>query len=141
MLRKTIARQCEQVFECLLGSLQNCPEASFGLHETGETKSIGRIAMHIGASIENAFMTPEFRQRWNTPVSSKNECIDYLRSCKVDLIQKYVESNELLEPDPEPQYFISKLDRAMKMLRHVSHHTGEIAGALDRLGLQAGKFV
>ncbi len=97
--------------------------------------------MHIGASIENAFMTPAFREAWRTPVAGRTECIAYLESCRDDLVIPFIESSDLGSPDEQPQYFVSKLDRVMKILRHVAHHTGEIGCLLRAMGIDGGKFI
>jgi len=97
--------------------------------------------MHIGDSIENAFMTASFREKWNTPVHGRAECILYLESCRDDLMVPFIETSDLASPDQQPEYFVSKLDRVMKILRHVAHHTGETGCLLRAMGIDEGKFI
>ncbi len=141
MITKTLMRQTKQIFGTLLKSLALCPGEDFGLDARGAHDSIGRIAAHIGSSIEGAFLTDEFRSRWNSPVSTRDECIEYLASCRDDLLIPFIASEKMEEADPEPAYFVSKLDRVMKILRHVAHHTGEISSLLRVKGMEGASFV
>ena len=141
MLKETLHRQTRQVFKCLLQGLEHTPDAEFALPANDQHASVGSMAMHIGSSIENAFGTDAFSARWSTPVASRSQCIAYLESCRDDLLKAFIESNDLLTPDPQPEYFVSRLDRVLKILRHVAHHTGEINTRLRMLDIPRGRFV
>jgi hypothetical protein len=141
MIVKTIERQANQVFRTLLGSVELCPDDDFSLNSDTQHGSVGRIAMHVGSSIESAFLTEEFRSKWNAPVASKEECVKYLASCRDDLLLPFVRTEALLEADAQPKYFVSKLDRVMKILRHIAHHTGEIGCLLRSKGLEGARFI
>ena len=141
MLRKTLHRQTRQIFKGLIQGLENAPDTEFALPARDQHASVGAMAMHIGGSIENAFATQAFQARWNTPVSSKRECIAFLESCRDALLARFIDDNDLLDPDPHPEYFVSKLDRVLKLLRHAAHHTGEINARLRALNIPRGSFV
>lgn len=142
MITKTVRRQASQVFATLIESVKKCPESDFGLEGAGDShESIGRIAMHIGGSIENAFTTASFKEKWNTPVHGQAECIAYLESCRDDLMVPFIEADDLASPDEQPEYFVSRLDRVMKLLRHVAHHTGEMGCLLRAMGIDEGRFI
>ena len=62
MVTKTVTRQASQVFATLIESVNKCPDSVFGLDARDSHESIRKIAMHIGGSLENAFMTASFRE-------------------------------------------------------------------------------
>ena len=141
MLNKTIHRQTDQVFRCLLEGLEHAPEAEFQLPSDDQHAAIGSMAMHIGGSIEHSLATPEFSAKWSKPVSNKSQCIAYVEDCKDELLKRFIDENDLLSADDQPEFFKSKLDRVLKLLRHVAHHTGEIDTRLRVLGVPCGPFV
>lgn len=141
MIPQTLARQVSQVFGTLIESVKRCPDPAFGLTAGELHDSIGRIAMHVGDSIENTFMTDGFREKWRHPVKGRMECIEYLESCRDDLLMPFIEGSDLGSSDEQPEYFISKLDRVMKILRHIAHHTGEIGCLLREMGIQEAPFI
>ncbi len=141
MIAETLDRQTKQVFKTLLESIELCPRDDFRLDADSLHESIGRIAMHIGGSIENTFLTDAFRAKWNSPVASQDECVRYIASCRDDLILPFVQKEDLAGPDEQPEYFISKMDRVMKILRHIAHHTGEIVGVLRAKGISGVSFI
>lgn len=141
MLTRTATRQANQVFATLIQSVKNCPESILGLHAVDLHASVGCLAMHIGSSLEGAFDNPQFREKWSSPVSSKEQCLAYLADCRDLLMLDFIANNDLATPDAQPEYFVSKLDRVMKLLRHVAHHTGEMDRFLRDNGVQVGRFV
>lgn len=141
MLSKTIHRQTNQIFKCLLRGLEHAPESEFQLPSDDQHASVGSMAMHIGGSIENDLGTAEFYARWREPVSTKSKCIAYLQSCRDDLFKRFIDENDLLTADEQPEFFASKLDRVLKLLRHVAHHTGEINARLRECNIPRGPFV
>lgn len=141
MIVDTLKRQTKQIFVTLLASIEKCPEGNLGLNATTLHDSIGKIAMHIGGSIEGTFMTAAFREKWDTPVQTKQECIAYLESCRDDLLLPFIQNEDLATTDAQPEYFISKLDRVMKILRHIAHHSGEIGCHLRQMGFDEANFI
>lgn len=140
MLTQTMVRQATQVFSTLIEAVTNCPERQFPAAGDWYT-SIAGIAMHSAGSVEDTFQDNEFQAKWSTPVSSKSECIAYIESCRDDLLLPYIQSQDLLQQDAQPEYFISKLDRVMKILRHIAQHTGEINRLLRQADLPRGRFI
>ena len=139
MLQKTLLRQTNQIFKTLLDALENSPEEEFV--RSGEHVSIGKIAMHIAGSIDSTFPSDRLLEKWQTPVSNKSECMQYIRDCKVLVMEPYIQDTELLAADEYPQFFISKLDRVLKIARHIAQHTGEINVRLSALGCEKGRFI
>ncbi|MDA3960770.1 MAG: hypothetical protein PF961_08265 [Planctomycetota bacterium] len=141
MLKKTINRQVNQIFKTLLTALHNAPDSEFHYPVEDFHACVGGMAMHIAGSIEGAFATEAWYAKWSTPVSSKPACIACLEACKDDLLKPFIENAELLTADEQPEYFISKLDRVLKILRHVCHHTGELNTRLNAIAALPGSFV
>jgi hypothetical protein len=137
VLRRTVVRQAQQVYNALRKSLENCPETDMAFADGG----LGKLAMHALGSVEACFATPQFQQKWSKPVGTKQELLAYLDDTRQMLLLPFIENQDLLAADAQPQYFISKLDRALKILRHLAHHTGEINAALKAKGIETGPFV
>jgi len=140
MLTKTLVLQITQVFSTFIEAITNCPKDQFPVSGAWYT-SIAGIAMHSAGSVKDTFQDNEFQAKWSTPVSSRSECIAYIESCRDDLMLPYIESQDLLQRDAQPEYFISKLDRVMKILRHIAQHTGEINRLLRQADLPRGRFI
>ena len=141
MIRQTVTRQANQVFSTFLQAVEHCPEEEFQLGAEHWQTSIGDVAMHAAGSVEHAFHTAAFQAKWTEPVSSKAECIAYIASCQEDLLLPYIQSESLSHPDPHPEYFVSRLDRVMKTLRHLAHHTGEINLLLSQAGHPTARYM
>lgn len=141
MLKETLVRQINQIFRTLKQSLMNAPKTEFDLPTKKWDASIGGIAMHIASSIDSTFPSEELAKKWPSPVSSKEDCIQYLLDCKTRVMIPYIEKEELLEADEAKMYFISRLDRVLKITRHISQHTGEIIRMLKSMGLEGGNFM
>lgn len=141
MLNKTLLRQSNQAFKTLLDALSNAPEGEFDSSSGSYEHSIGKVAMHIAGSIDSTFPPGTLFDKWNAPVSNKEECIAYIHDCKTIVLDPYIESTGLLVEDEAPQFFVSKLDRVMKIMRHIAQHTGEINSRLSTLGLKKGRFI
>lgn len=141
MLKQTLKRQTNQAFRTLTQALTNAPDSEFAFPTDDWAASIGGIAMHIASSIDSTFPSDKLFEKWNRPVSCKQECIDYINDCKAQVMIPYIESTDLLDTDSQPEYFISKLDRLLKIIRHIAQHTGTINNRLKAMGLQPGNFI
>ena len=140
MLTQTLVRQTTQVFSTFIEAVNNCPEDQFPFSDDWYT-SIAGIAMHSAVSVKDTFQNDEFQAKWSATVFSKSECIAYIKSCRDGLMLPFIKSQDLLQRDPQPEYFISKLDRVMKILRHIAQHTGEINRLLRQDDLPRGRFI
>ena len=137
MLAKTLHRQAQQIFKTLRISLENCPENEMSFEPGG----LGALAMHALGSVEHHFATDEFKAKWDWPVVSKEELLSYLADAREMLLLPYIQTQDLLSDDEWPQFFICKLDRVLKITRHLAHHTGEINAALKANGHDVGPFI
>ena len=137
MLAKTLCRQVQQIFKTLRVGLENCPENEMSFEPGG----LGALAIHALSSVECHFATDEFKAKWDSPVASKQAILRYLNDAREMLLLPYIQTQPLLSDDEWPQYFICKLDRVLKITRHLAHHTGEINAALKSNGHDVGPFV
>ena len=141
-ISETLIRQTNQLFATLEGSIEHCPEEHLWVEKEGNLGSVGGITIHaISPMIEMLESGDVDRPRRLLEARSKSDLLETLRWLREEVLPDYVRSGDLSEPDELPQFFISRLDRLMKFMRHVAQHTGEINQQLRDLGVPRGKFI
>ena len=138
----TLIRQSNQIFATLEASVGHCPEETLWVEKEGNMGSIGMIAIHaIEPMIQMLSSDDVERADQLRHDKDKSELLQAMGWLREEIVPAYITSGDLAEPDEFPQYFISRLDRLMKFMRHVAQHTGEINQQLRDLGIPRGKFI
>lgn len=146
LISKTILRQAEQVMQTFTGSLHHCPDKLFFMTLPETEHSIVDIAIHaltplvrdLGAGNDPEIIANGWPHSEEMTRQKLTACANYLISAT---IPAYLAQNNLADEDEAPQFFVSKLDRVMKSLRHLAQHTGEINWILRQHDIQRGSFL
>ena len=146
MIKTTLARQANQTINALIASIRTCPDGLlFGiLPETGRTladraaHAIEPIVHELGAEDDSRLTENAWPLRGTF---TKDNLIDCAAHIAQVTIPEYLAHNDMDEADGMPQFFVSKLDRVMKVLRHLAHHTGELNWILRQNNVEPGPFI
>ncbi len=129
-----------------LRTINNCPDDVFCETLEHDERTLQDLVIHSVQPIIDAlgFAADPFLVEQGWPLTerfTKKLFIDCSVHLTKVLLPDYLSKNEMVDQDDEPQYFISKLDRVMKVVRHLVHHTGEIDRIFRQKNIEREVFV
>jgi len=146
MIKKTVTRQANQTMKSLISSIRNCPDDLLFTKLPETQRTLASIAAHaiepivdaLGAEGDAHLIANGWPLRGTFTKAELVNCATHIMQVT---IPEYIKHNEMDEADDMPQYFVSKLDRVMKVLRNLAHHTGEVNWVLRRNNVEPGPFI
>jgi len=146
MIKKTLTRQANQAIKSLIASIRNCPDDLLFRTLPDTQRTLAGVAAHairpivetLGTEDDSRLAESGWPLRGTFTKANLVDCATHIMKVT---IPNYLERNDMTEADEMPQYFVSKLDRVMKVLRNLAHHTGEIAWVLRQNNIERGPFM